>query len=628
MISIYYKESNLEVNVRKLEQVERMGKIIQYGRANPVWFIENILGCPLMDFQKYMIMGGWTTPKSVYVQSRASGKSFVAALIIMSKVILFPGYRAYILAPTQRQASELFGKVQDIALKNLQTIVGNDVFIGETVKTNGNATGFVTASGDPHVELYNGSTIVALNGKPKGLVAIRANGLFYDEAGKISEEMFALTEPFITVSSDFKTNIDMTVFPKNIPNQAFYFSSAEDTTTHLWKMYKEGAKRMMMGYNDYFVCDVTCEMPLHPTMNGDKMPVPLLSQGEIDAAMLSNEYKARREYYNIFDITGGEDAVVSADSVFRNERQYIPLTQNPDPKSGKKYIIAIDPAHQVDNSFCLISEVWCDSEKGLMARLVNGYNMLKKLPNGDKKLYTMPEAIDFIRELMIRYNGDAPEWQNIILFVDPGSGGGGLLIADYLRQDWTDKYGKKHHGVIDLNDEHSAQERFNFPNAVPDVLHLYSPQKFKTPMFEALREMVGQDLIQFPAACPRGDTAYFDDGDVELSVEDRRGLIEIDLLKEEIKLIRRMITDKGNMKYGLPPTIDRKAHDDRAYCCAATAYILSTMRKEDKFGGEARQFDFMKIYGASQRTLNKINKQKNRSPFSGRSPFGSGKRSY
>ena len=627
MISIYYKESNLEVNVRKLEQVERMGKIIQYGRANPVWFIENILGCPLMDFQKYMIMGGWTTQKSVYVQSRASGKSFVAALIIMSKVILFPGYRAYILAPTQRQASQLFEKIQDIALKNLQTIVGNDVFLGETVKTNGNATGFVTASGDPHVDLYNGSSIIALNGKPKGLVAIRANGLFYDEAGKISEEMFALTEPFITVSSDFKTNIDMTVFPKNVPNQAFYFSSAEDTTTHLWNLYKEGAKRMMMGYNDYFVCDVTCEMPLHPTMNGEDY-APLLTQGEIDAAMRSNEYKARREYYNIFDITGGEDAVVSADSVFRNERQYLPLTQNPDPKSGKKYIISIDPAHQVDNSFCLISEVWCDSEKGLMSRLVNGYNMLKKLPNGDKKLYTMPEAIDFIRELMIRYNGDAPEWQNIILFVDPGSGGGGLLIADYLRQDWTDKYGKKHRGVIDLNDEHSAQERFNFPNAVPDVLHLYSPQKFKTPMFEALREMVGQDLMQFPAPCPRGDTAYFDSGEVELSVEDRRGLIEIDLLKEEIKLIRRMITDKGNMKYGLPPAIDRKAHDDRAYCCAATAYILSTMRKEDKFGGEAKQFDFMKVYGASQRTLNKINKQKNRSPFSGRSPFGGGKRSY
>ena len=93
-------------------------------------------------------------------------------------------------------------------------------------------------------------------------------------------------------------------------------------------------------------------------------------------------------------------------------------------------------------------------------------------------------------------------------------------------------------------------------------------------------------------------------------------------------MIRRMITDKGNMKYGLPPAIDRKAHDDRAYCCAATAYILSTMRKEDKFGGEAKQFDFMKVYGASQRTLNKINKQKNRSPFSGRSPFGGGKRSY
>ena len=50
------------------------------------------------------------------------------------------------------------------------------------------------------------------------------------------------------------------------------------------------------------------------------------------------------------------------------------------------------------------------------------------------------------------------------------------------------------------------------------------------------------------------------------------------------------------------------------------------MRKDDQFGGIERQFDFMKVYGASQRTLNRINKQKNRSPFSGKSnPFG-GKR--
>ena len=159
MISIYNKKSNIEINARRFEQMEKWGSIIQYGRQNPVWFIEEILGCPLMDYQRYMILGGWTAQKAIYVQSRASGKSFIASLIIMAKTILYPAYAAYIMAPTARQANELFNKIRDIAMRNLQTIAGNDVFLGETIKTNGNATGFVTASGDPHVDLYNGSSI-------------------------------------------------------------------------------------------------------------------------------------------------------------------------------------------------------------------------------------------------------------------------------------------------------------------------------------------------------------------------------------------------------------------------------------------------------------------------------------
>lgn len=53
MISIYNKKSNIEINARRFEQMEKLGSIIQYGRQNPVWFIEEILGCPLMDLNVY-----------------------------------------------------------------------------------------------------------------------------------------------------------------------------------------------------------------------------------------------------------------------------------------------------------------------------------------------------------------------------------------------------------------------------------------------------------------------------------------------------------------------------------------------------------------------------------------------
>ena len=61
-----------------------------------------------------------------------------------------------------------------------------------------------------------------------------------------------------------------------------------------------------------------------------------------------------------------------------------------------------------------------------------------------------------------------------------------------------DKNGKKHRGVIDMQDENSAKERFNYPNAIEGVLHLYTPQKFKNAMFAALSEMVAhsQSLVR------------------------------------------------------------------------------------------------------------------------------------
>ena len=57
-------------------------------------------------------------------------------------------------------------------------------------------------------------------------------------------------------------------------------------------------------------------------------------------------------------------------------------------------------------------------------------------------------------------------------------------------------------------------------------------------------------------------------------------------------------------------------------CSAAAAYILSLLRKEDQFGGKQNVMDFSKLYGASAKTLNKINNQKKRNPFAGGSnPF-------
>ena len=60
MISVYKNSTEIEVTTRRAEIFEKYNKVIQYGRRNPVWFIEEISKVPLLDYQKYIIMNSWT----------------------------------------------------------------------------------------------------------------------------------------------------------------------------------------------------------------------------------------------------------------------------------------------------------------------------------------------------------------------------------------------------------------------------------------------------------------------------------------------------------------------------------------------------------------------------------------
>ena len=61
-------------------------------------------------------------------------------------------------------------------------------------------------------------------------------------------------------------------------------------------------------------------------------------------------------------------------------------------------------------------------------------------------------------------------------------------------EDWVDKHGVKHRGLIDK--EYSAEYVRKFPNAI-DKLRLMPPSKYKSIMYESLIEMTEQNIISF-----------------------------------------------------------------------------------------------------------------------------------
>lgn len=165
-------------------------------------------------------------------------------------------------------------------------------------------------------------------------------------------------------------------------------------------------------------------------------------------------------------------------------------------------------------------------------------------------------------------------------------------------------------------------EQNKFPLAVRDVLHLYTATKYKNEFYGAVTTMCEQDLVKFPPSYSFGSQNLTINGqEVDLTKEERKALIEIDLMKEEVLSIKRIKTEAGNIKYALPPDKARKQHDDRAYCFAAFCYLLSQLRRKDALGGNEVKQDMSALYKHAPGQVSKAYKKKV-NPFMGsKNPF-------
>jgi hypothetical protein len=585
-----------ELSQKKLYGLLKLAEIINFGRKSPVKFCEIFFGISFLDSQKYAFQMSWTTPFNVWCQSRNSGKTTMLAPFIMAKSVLIPNFQTYIMSAVSSQSQEAFLKIEKIAKKEIASFTGlTDVFFNETVKSVANKDGFTHNPQSYRCTLYHGSQINSLNGAYDSNRGKRSNLNVYDEAGFASDELFEATMPFITQNSDFKLggNIDLTLQPKEFPNQVIFASSASSIDTYFYRMYRDYAKKMFLGDKRYFVIDINAKIVMNATFNGKKYPTPLLSQSVIDGEMAKNKEKGLREYMNIFSREGGETQAVKRATIIKNSISRPPVLVN---NNKNKYVLAYDPARSYDNSVVLIGEIYHDDDVGYKMNIVNSVSF-SDIAKKKKTPIRTPEQIELLKQMILDYNGlNAADYENIeALMIDAGAGGGGVQIADYLMEDWLDKKGKKHKGLIDR--ETSSEDEKKFPNAV-DKLRLIVPRGNRTPMFDAMVEMTNLDLVSFTAEYDmKGFINLFENIEVKgedgkkeleqkskmykLSEDEEFALKSIDLTKEEIVNIHKFKSDGGTYKYALSADKKNKLNDDRGFCYAMLCWYLQEKRRED-----------------------------------------------
>lgn len=579
---------------RKRKICELDAESIAYYRRNPCIACEDLLGIRLIDSQKYILQESWNKPHVLWCCSRNFGKSFLGAVFMILKAILYENQAIYIVSSVGNQSKETFSKIEEIVLRIGKTAASidslQDIVEKETVKSTNNKTGFQHNPESFHVGFYNGSEIFTLNGKPDNNRSRRSTLVFFDEAAFSSDELIAVCEAFATQNTEFKTSTDDMFNPetekRKCPTQLVYASSQDDMSKMFYKHYKNFAKHMLAGDRDYFVADMICDCAITTYMNG-KLYTPLLTRDKVDAAMKANPDKACREYYNQPTRDGGVNQIVKWGTIRKNESFYLPqLHYEPDTRIA----LAFDPARTTDNSILSAMRIRNDVNWGYMGEIVNCINFVDAASKKGYKLDSNRQ-LKKIRENLLLYNGLANDYDNIdVLLVDQGAGGGGTsTYADGLLNDWTDKDGRKHRGLIDK--EHEIYKGYEeiYPNAV-NKLKLLSPKKYRKQMVEEFIELIDLGVIKFPYEYKQefiSMTKQINEENqqiesYQLSEEEIIALQSIDIMKNEITSIYKYENaDKTVCTYALSKEkeSDPNFHDDRFYTIIMLAHYLYWLRR-------------------------------------------------
>ena len=630
---IYVKPHGYSISSRKIDSYIQIANIQKYLQCNPVRAIDLFFNIELLDGQSLLVERSWICPNVLAVCTRGYGKSTVIDLEIMAKDMCFCNVWTYIASGTGGQAEQTFTTLERLANDSIDTFYGStgSIFKNEIEIKNAAGDGFSHSSNGFSYSCYNGAMTKTLNSNIDAKRGSRGSVLF-DESGFLSDEMMNVYGAFAAVNRSLKTGKDANgnsidpirqrCIPRDLSYQKFYISSASSTDTQFWRLYRDFAKRQIMGDPDYCVLHIDCEQAFKPTLKGE-LVTPLLSRSTVETEMRTNPEKARREYYCQFSTDAGNDAIIKRGVITRNEEIRKPLLYN--DTGDKKFVIAYDPARSRDNSVILVGEIYdfeqIDGSFDTRMRLVNCINLIdvgKKI----KSPMQTPDQIEYLKKVILDYNAGADAYGNIVgIYIDAGSGGGGVNIADYLMPDWTDAADIVHRGLIDK--EYSEEYVKKFPNAV-DKVHLMSPSAYKSEMYEAMIELMNQDKISFTASYDNKDylTVFDVDEDllkkerdriskelknenlnekefekklsekmdniqsvktkmIKLDWQDKIALANMDALKEELVNMVRKKRDSGKDSFELTPEKANKLHDDRAYTACMASYALMCERRKN-----------------------------------------------
>ena len=292
---------------------------LRYFRRNPTQACKHLLEIELCWFQRILLKAAWNTPFPMWICSRGLGKTFIGAIWLILKCLLYGGVQAWVFAKDYPFTLATFEKITEI-------YNNSPLLQKETVKSPN------VSKNEASLLFKNGSYIKACPVR----VGIRAHIILVDEGRKMDFNVLSREIlPMCNVSH-----------PELPDNQILIVSSADYDFNPLAEKFREYKKYIEDGNPKYSLC----VFDVNDALTGPYMNQTILEEAKVQ--LLDEEY--RMEYMSEF--VSLLDGWIPGYRIRACERPYKPELKG---DSGFEYVIAGDIARVAggDNSAFVVFKV-------------------------------------------------------------------------------------------------------------------------------------------------------------------------------------------------------------------------------------------------------------------------------
>jgi hypothetical protein len=230
-----FRQRKQMVTAKEISE-EKREKIILWNtfyRRNIFIFIEDVLKIKLFPYQVIWIYLMSISPLFVAICSRASAKSFIVAVFVVARSILYPGLETVIAATTKQQSGRI---IKD----KVQWIFNNSEMCKMEITK-------ITANNNTYEVNFRNGSIMSVVAANEGALGARCNDLIIDEYAKMDKEVLDnILKPFlIPRQAPFRLKEEYKKVSE--PVRLYYISSAWYTSEWWYKTAMVVAQSMIEG---------------------------------------------------------------------------------------------------------------------------------------------------------------------------------------------------------------------------------------------------------------------------------------------------------------------------------------------------------------------------------------------